>query len=195
MFAIYLNDYERIAAIDSNLWIAHSAAKVLSSKFSLSIVEISNVDSINNDNCLEWTLSSIDLPISVQYPKLVIPSSLKIVKVGNPAGIDILILEKSRQYILKSVKIIQAAKITDALLNNADRLYFQRLLEVDGILSTPDDSGIAKGFLFSIEQAVYLSAGLDELENNIQHLLTDQNSIFPRNLLLYKNTFYKYLNG
>lgn len=194
MFAIYLNDYERIAAIERNLWIAHSASKVLSSKFSLSIIEISNDDSINNDNCFEYTLSSIDLPISVQYPRLIIPTELKTIKVGNPMGIGISSFEKSRQYILRSVKIIYAAKMTDALLNNADRLYFQRLLEVDNILATHDDSGIAKGFLFSIEQAIYLSMGLDELETNIEKLLTDQNSIFPRNLFLYKNTFYKYLN-
>jgi hypothetical protein len=194
MYVLYLNDYERIIAIDDNLWIIHPLAKLLSSKLSLCICEIPNSSKLNNSSCLKWTIETPELPLSIQYPKLLISNNHVLVEKDYPQGIDLEILLSHQQYVLKSLKVLSAAKITDAILNTGDRLYFQKLLDFDYTGATPDESGIEQGFLKSIEKIIYLSKDVSEIEKQIRNLFTLENSIFPRNLSLYNKTFLKYLN-
>jgi hypothetical protein len=194
MYAIYLNDLERFIAIEQDLWIAHASAKLLSSKLSICICDIGNESSITNYNCWQWTLSTPDLPASTQYPKLVVPKDSKLEFVGDPINTDMEMLKLHQQFCLLVLKIVLAAKMTDAELNAGDRKYFQLLLEIDSLSTTPDDSGIPGGFLHNIEKILYLNSSTTDIMANIELMFNNSESIFPRNLAQYKSLFYKYLN-
>ena len=194
MYAIYLNDIERFIALEKDLWIAHNSAKLLSSKLSICICDIGDVE-LTNDNCFQWTLSTPELPASIQYPKLVIPSNAKLEFVGDPIEIDMKIFKLHQRFCLLVLKIVMAAKMTDAILNAGDRKYFQSLISFDDVESTSDDSGIPDGFLYSIERILYLQTTEEEVMFCINELFNNSSSIFPRNLAQYKSTFYKYLNA
>lgn len=194
MYAIYLNDIERFIAIEQDLWLAHSASKLLSSKLSICICDIGDTDLVNNYNCFQWKLATPDLPASTQYPKLVLGQSENLVFADNPIGIDMDVLTKHQSFCLTVLKIVKAAKNTDALLNSADRKYFQTLLGVEDISSTADDSGIPEGFLLAVERILYLSHTENEINLALEQMFSNPYSIFPRNLEIYKNTFYRQLN-
>lgn len=194
MFGMYLNDIERFICIHDNLWITLESSKLLSSKLSISICQIYNKE-INNSNCLEWTILTPELPVSSQYPKLIFPEKFEFKLVGFPINVNILNLKKHQRYCLTTLKILQAAKITDAMLNSADRSFFQSLLEIDNLLSAPDDSGIPKGFLFNVYKILYLGTSEKDILTKIDSLFNLQDSEFPRTLQLYKSTFYKFFNA
>lgn len=195
MYAIYLNDYERIIAVENNLWIAHPAAKLLSSKLSLCICEMPDNIIINNTTCLKWKISTPELPLSIQYPKLIIPESFQIIEVGYPDGVDPKTLTDCQEFVLKVLKILSSSKTTDAMLNTGDRQYFQDLLDFDFLSSASDESGIEQGFLKSIEKILYLSNTVEEIDIKINQLFESEKSKFPRNTVLYKKTFLHYLNA
>jgi hypothetical protein len=195
MYAIYLNDIERFIAIEKDLWIAHASAKLLSSKLSISICDIGNALSVTNYNCFQWTLSSVDLPASTQYPKLVVPKDSKLEFVGDPINTDMEMLKLHQQFCLLVLKVVFAAKMTDIELNSGDRKYFQSLLKNDTLLSASDESGIPGGFLHTIERILYLSSNVTHVMSHIELMFNNSESIFPRNLAQYKLLFYKYLNA
>jgi len=195
MYAIYLNDIERFIALEKDLWIAHSATKLLSSKLSICICDIGNESPITNANCLQWTMSNPDLPLSTQYPKLIISKDSKIEFVGDSINVDMTVLKAHQKFCLLVLKIVMAAKMTDILLNHADRKYFQSLLSSTEITSSPDDSGIPGGFLHNIEKILYLQTSEKDILSRIDVILNDPTNILPRNLAQYKFLFYKYLNA
>ena len=194
MYAIYLNDIERFIALEKDLWIAMTASKLLSSKLSICVCDIGDTVMFN-DNCFQWTLSTPELPLSTQYPRLFIPKDSKLEFVGNPINTDIKIFETHRQFCLLVLRIVFAAKMTDAILNAGDRKYFQSLLNFNSVDSTNDDSGIPDGFIFSIERILYLQITEVDVMRHIEDMFNDSSSIFPRNLAQYKSVFYKYLNA
>ena len=195
MYAIYLNDIERFIALEKDLWIAHLSAKLLSSKLSICICNIGNESAITNSNCLQWTMSTPDLPASTQYPKLIISKDSKLEFVGDPINTDIEILKSHQKFCLLVLKIVMAAKMTDILLNHADRKYFQSLLSSTEVASSPDDSGIPNGFLHNIEKILYLQTSEENVLSCISAMFNDSTNILPRNLAQYKFLFYKYLNA
>jgi hypothetical protein len=195
MYAIYLNDTERFIALEKDLWIIHLAAKLLSSKLSICICDIGNESSITNNNCLQWTMSTPDLPASTQYPKLIISKDSKLEFVGDPVNTDTEVLKRHQKFCLLALKIVKAAKMTDILLNHADRKYFQSLLESTEVVSSPDDSGIPGGFLHNIEKILYLQTSEKDILSCINVMFNDPTNILPRNLAQYKFLFYKYLNA
>lgn len=194
MYAIYLNDVERFLVLEKDLWISLSASKLLSSKLSICVCDVGNTD-LTNDNCFQWTLSTPELPESGQYPRLVLPVNAKLEFVGDPISINMDIFKSHQKFCLLVLKIISAAKMTDAILNTADRKYFLSLLEFNEVGSTSDDSGIPNGFLHSIEKILYLGTSEQEVLNQIDVMFNNPDSIFPRNLAQYKLVFYKYLNA
>ena len=194
MYAIYLNDIERFIALEKDLWIAHKSSKLLSSKLSICICDIGDAV-LTNDNCFQWTLSTPELPSSTQYPKLVMPSNAKLEFVGDPIGTNMEVFKSHQQFCLLVLKIVMAAKMTDAILNTGDRKYFQSLLSFDDVESTSDDSGISEGFLYSIERILYLQTTEADVLFCIDEMFNNPSSIFPRNLAQYKSVFYKYLNA
>jgi hypothetical protein len=103
-------------------------------------------------------------------------------------------LKLHQQFCLLVLKVVLAAKMTDAELNAGDRKYFQSLLEIDSLSTTPDDSGIPGGFLHNIEKILYLNSSTTDIMANIELMFNNSESIFPRNLAQYKSLFYKYLN-
>jgi hypothetical protein len=195
MYAIYLNDIERFIAVEKDLWIAHTASKLLSSKLSICICNIENTSAVTNYNCLQWTMSSLNLPSSSQYPKLIISKDSKLEFVGDPINIDMEVLKSHQQFCLLVLKIVLAAKMTDIELNSGDRKYFQSLLKNDGLLATSDESGIPGGFLHTIERILYLSSNVTTVMSNIEFMFNNSQSVFPRNLSQYKSLFYEYLNA
>lgn len=194
MYAIYLNDNERFIAIEKDLWIALSASKLLSSKLSLCICDIGDQSNIDNNNCFQWTLSTPELPLSIQYPRLVLPAGALVENKGYPINIDLDLLKKHQEFCLFVLKSVYAAKMTDALLNTSDRSYFKFLLGITDINSLPDDSGVENGFIPSVERILYLSQTQEQALDSFNRIFSNTESTFPRNLLQYKNTFYKYLN-
>lgn len=194
MYAIYLNDMERFVAIESDLWIVLLASKLLSSKLSICVCDIGETDAIDNFNCFQWKLATPELPASTQYPKLIKVENPRLVYSGNPINFDIEIFLKHQSFCLTVLKVLKAAKLTDAVLNFADRKYFQTLLGVDDVNSTADDSGVPEGFLLSVERILYLSTSEEEINQSLDLMFNDKESIFPRNLQMYKETFYKFLN-
>lgn len=194
MYAIYLNDIERFIALEKDLWIAHLSAKLLSSKLSICICDIGNDSSITNSNCIQWTLLTPDLPTSTQYPKLIVSKDSKLEFVGDPVNTDLEILKIHQKFCLLVLRIVKAAKMTDILLNHADRKYFQSLLSSTEVAASPDDSGIPGGFLHSIEKILYLQTSEKDVLSSISAMFNDPNNILPRNLAQYKFLFYKYLN-
>ncbi len=193
MYAIYLNDIERFIALEKDLWIAHESSKLLSSKLSICICDIGDTE-LTNDNCFQWTLSTPELPASIQYPKLVMPTNAKLEFVGDPIGTNMEIFKSHQKFCLLVLKIVKAAKMTDAILNTGDRKYFQSLLSFNDVESTSDDSGIPDGFLYSIERILYLQTTEKDVLIQIENMFNNSSSIFPRNLAQYKSVFYKYLN-
>lgn len=194
MYAIYLNDIERFIALEKDLWIAHLSAKLLSSKLSICICDIGNETSITNYNCIQWTMSTPDLPTSTQYPRLIVSKESKLEHVGDPINTDMEVLKSHQQFCLLVLRIVMAAKMTDIVLNHADRKYFQSLLSSTEVAASPDDSGIPGGFLHSIEKILYLQTSEKDVLSSISAMFNDPNNILPRNLAQYKFLFYKYLN-
>jgi hypothetical protein len=190
MYAIYLNDNERIIAIEKDLWIALESARLLSSKLSLCICDIGDTTLTNND-CIQWTILAPELPTSIQYPRLVLIQNLKLENIGYPLDTT---LNETQQFCLLVLKVVLAAKMTDAELNSGDRKYFQSLVNTTDVTTTSDDSGIPGGFLHTIEKILYLSSNKLDVMSQIELTFNDSESIFPRSLVQYKSTFYKYLN-
>jgi hypothetical protein len=193
MYAIYLNDIERFIVLEKDLWIAMSASKLLSSKLSICVCDIGNTD-LTNDNCFQWTLSTPELPESGQYPRLVLPANAKLEFVGDPISTNMYTFRSHQRFCLLVLKILTAAKMTDAVLNTADRKYFMSLLEFNEVGATSDDSGIPDGFLHSIEKILYLETSEQGVLNQIDAMFNNSASIFPRILTQYKLVFNKYLN-
>lgn len=193
MYAIYLNDSERIIALEKDLWVALESAKLLSSKLSLCICDIGNTK-LTNNTCIRWTILAPELPTSIQYPRLVPIQKLKLKNIGYPIGVNIDSLKKDQQFCLLILKIVLSAKMTDAELNAGDRKYFQSLLEIDDLSTSSDDSGIPGGFLHTVEKILYLNSNTTDVMSQIELMFNNSESIFPRNLAQYKSTFYKYLN-
>jgi len=194
MYAIYLNDIERFIALEKDLWIALGSSKLLSSKLSICVCDVGTTD-LTNSNCVQWTLSTPELPESTQYPRLVLPSNAKLEFAGDPISTNMDTLKFHQRFCLLVLKILAAAKMADAVLNTADRKYFLSLLEFNEIGSTSDDSGIPDGFLHSIEKILYLETSEQGVLNQIDAMFNNLTSIFPRNLAQYKSVFYKYLNA
>ena len=193
MYAIYLNDSERIIALEKDLWVALESAKLLSSKLSLCICDIGNTK-LTNDTCIHWTILAPELPTSIQYPRLVPIRNLKLKNVGFPVGADIDTFVEDQQFCLLVLKIVLSAKMTDAELNSGDRKYFQSLVDTTDVSTSSDDSGIPGGFMHTIEKILYLNSDIHNVLFRIELMFDDSESIFPRNLAQYKSTFYKYLN-
>jgi hypothetical protein len=139
-------------------------------------------------------LSTPELPASIQYPKLVMPANAKLEFVGDPIGTNMEIFKSHQKFCLLVLKIVKAAKMTDAILNTGDRKYFQSLLSFNDVESTSDDSGIPDGFLYSVERILYLQTTEKDVLIQIENMFNNSSSIFPRNLAQYKSVFYKYLN-
>jgi len=194
MYAIYLNDIERFIALEKDLWIAHLAAKLLSSKLSICICDIGDQLGIDNDNCFLWSMSTPELPLSTQYPRLILPSNPVVEYKGSPINVDLSMLKRHQSFCLFVLRSVYALKMTDALLNTSDRSYFKFLLEISDINSLPDDSGADKGFVPSIERILYLARDKEQALAEFNKVFANPESIFPRNLLQYKTTFYRYLN-
>ena len=194
MYAIYLNDIERFIALEKDLWIAHLSAKLLSSKLSICICDIGNETAITNYNCIQWTMSTPDLPTSTQYPRLIISKDSKLEYVGDPVNTNMDVLKTHQKFCLLVLKVVMAAKMTDILLNHADRKYFQSLLSCTEVAASPDDSGIPGGFLYNIEKILYLQTSEKDILSHIGTMFNDPTNILPRNLAQYKFLFYKYLN-
>lgn len=193
MYAIYSNDVERIIALEENIWIALQAAKLLSSKISTCICDIGYTE-LTNKNCYQWTIVASELPLSVQYPKFVPLDNYKVEFAGDPLNTDMEYFKIHQTFCVEVIRILYAAKITDAILNSGDRKYFSLLLENNTISSAADESGIPNGFLYSIEKILYTHTNISDILNSIGTLFDINNSVFPRNLIQYKTVFYKYLN-
>jgi hypothetical protein len=193
-YGIYSINLERFIAIDFDLWVTMHTAKLLSSKMSLCVFKfISDLD-INNTNCINFTLDNTwYVKQDSQYPRLINMDG-DVYHIGLPLDIDLSVLDQHFKFCIRTLNIIKSAWITDAELNTSNRQYFQNLLEEIYLQGNPDDSGIEIGFLKSIDKILYLSNNILEVDEKLNKLFNDPNSIFVTNLKMYKLKFFETLN-
>ena len=196
MFGIYSNNLERFLIINNDLFLTIQTAKLLSSKFCLSVCKINNSICIDNSNCLTWSLTDPSMAAADrQIPRLTIIDNNLFDTKTYPAIPKELLFEY-HEFCKLVYNIVKASRITDALLNSNDQSYFLRLLDIQDptIVSLSDESGLEIPFLLQIDKVLYMSTSIKEINENIEEIFF-QYTTLPSNVALYKKTFYHYLDN
>jgi len=196
MFGIYSNNLERFLIINNDLCLTMQTAKLLSSKFCLSVCKINNSSCIDNSNCLTWSLTDPSMAVADrQVPRLTIIDNNLFDTKTYPA-ISKEVLFEYHQFCKSVYNIVKASRITDALLNSNDQSYFLKLLDVQDstIVSLSDDTGLEVPFLLQVDKILYMSTSIKEINEKIEKIFIQYTSL-PSTVALYKKTFYYHLDN
>lgn len=194
-YAIYLNSAERFILILEDLWLALQAARILSSKMSLCVCDISNFQPVKDDECLEWgLLDASESKQNQQHPSLSIIKK-GILKKGKQVDINSEILDRDKDFASFVVKIIKSSFIVDSLYNNVNQKFYLDLLDERDLQSVADDSGVKGGFVRYINKILYLSNSKEEIKTKLDEMFDNDKSSRPTNLKMYKAAFYKFLSN
>lgn len=195
MYGLYANNLERFILTDKDLWPLMHSARLLSSKISTSVIHF-NVDGIDNNNCIQWTLTDASVARQDhQVPKLYLSNSPLEHHTVILDGPDLETLKEEQKFFLFVLSAIKAAWLTDALLNSSGQKYFLKLLDSDeDVSSVIDDTDISGGFLFAIDKALYTATSVNFAMLSIHNIFNHPLCKRPSTLALYKTTFFKQLN-
>lgn len=194
-YAIYLNSIERFILILDDLWISVQTAKLLSSKMSICVCDISNFQQIENTDSLSWCLNdSSESKQNQQHPSLSIINN-GIFNKGLPLDISLDLLKVQKQFVEYVADVCRSAMLVDALLNNVNQKFYLDLLGDSNFEVVDDDSGINGGFLKTVNTILYLSKTVTEIETKLNLILNDPKSNRPSNLKLYRELFYSYMTN
>lgn len=194
-YAIYLNSAERFILVLDDLWVCLHSAKLLSSKMSLCVCDISQYQVIPNDQCLTWSLlDSSESKQNQQHPSLSIIKK-GIVKRGLPLDLNVEGLRQDKEFVEFLTKVLKAALLVDALYNNVNQKFYLDLLDERDLSTVHDDSGVKGGFLRKVNKILYLSKSIDEVRLQLHAILNDEHSSRPTNLKMYKTAFMNFLEN
>lgn len=194
-YAIYLNSAERFILILEDLWLALQASRVLSSKMSLCVCDISNFETVPTNECLDWGLiDASESKQNQQHPSLSIIKK-GISKKGPQLDIDKERIKKDRDFCNFVVKITKSSFIVDSLYNNVNQKFYLDLLDERDLQSVADDSGVKGGFIRNINKILYLSNSEEEIKFKLDEMFGNDKSSRPTNLKMYKTAFYKFLSN
>jgi hypothetical protein len=192
-YGLYCNSSERFMAVDNDLWTLHHAAKILSSKISSCVCVIAN-DEITNDNCYQWGLQDNRISKQDQQIPLVVPVGDAVEHKGAPDDIIASDLAKDLLFVNFIIKATYAMKVVDAIYNVADQKFFIKYFPKTELTAVDDDSGVANGFVRSVERILYLASNEENALKGLEELFNDPRSTRPTVLAEHKATFY-YLLG
>lgn len=194
MIGLYSNNLERFLLVKPDQFIGLHTAKLLSSKFFISVFNFQN-KKINNENCKTWSLKNPGLAmLDRQIPRMKFIKNQLIDLKSLPLDISEDIFINYQKFSNFCYNVVMASRITDATLNSSNQDYFMSLLDIHLNLKIySDDTGLAIPFLTQIDKILYMSMSIDEAKTLISNIfLSDTNMI--SNLKIYKKTFYHYLN-
>lgn len=193
MFYIYSNPQSRFLAVTQDLWITLTLTKLLSSKMSLTVCNPpKNYALLTNEECTEWSMIDVSEARQEHQLPVLIDINSGIEYKGFLSDFPDSLLKKYQNFILKCYSILYAAWLTDASLNSSNNKFFEPFFD---IAISPDmvydDSGVIDGFLNTINQIIYFSPSIEEVEEKINLMFHDKRTNRPLTLELYKKTFYK----
>jgi len=197
IYGIYSNNLERFFLVSDDCWMTMHSAKLLSSKFSLTVCAIDKNIPINNSNCIWWTLTDASITkADKQSPRLSIAGN-KLEQLEN--FIVDTTKEKLEEYQEISqfvIQVVEAAWLTHALVTFSDHKQYMTLIDADPMfISMHDDSGIDGGFLNGVDKILYTCTDKKSAELALDHLVNDTvNNKMPTYLSYYKNIFKSQLN-
>ena len=187
-YAIYNNGLERFMAVSEDLWTVLHAAKLLSSKFSSTVCIISNND-ITPENCFNWGLAKHATAFQERQTPVVVLIGDAVEHKGFPVDTTEEEFFPDKEFVSYVLAMTYAMKLTDALCNTGDQHFYNKFFKDTPVTTIIDDSGVANGFVASIEEALYLSSTKDEARAKIREILTDPNSSRPGQLTIYREKF------
>lgn len=193
MIGLYSNNAERFLLVKDDQWIGLQTARILSSKFFISVFNFEN-KKINNTNCINWGLKNPGLAmLDRQIPAMKFIENQVVDLKKPPLDIPKEIFIRYQKYATFCYNVTFASRITDALLNHGNQDYFLSLLDITPDLKIySDDTGLPVPFLTQIDKTLYMSTSIDEARQNIDNIfLTETNMVSQ--LKFYKSTFYSYL--
>lgn len=186
-YGIFLNSSQCFILSATDLWITLHTAKLLSSKFPTCVCDISNFDNISL-NPESKTL--IDLSEITNDTKLF--KITKGLKKNTSITEDIISVKDLATYYYH---VVTAAWLTDAYLNSSNQNFYLECIDEELFLSFDDLLGFKKGFKKSIDNILYLSLSISEIDYEIQKFFKSECSLRPPMLKAYEKTFYSILNS
>ena len=190
MIGFYSINLERFFLIEDDRWLSLTAAKILSSKFLICVIEFDG-KKCNNSNCHTWGVKDTSLIFSdLQLPRLQILNDQVIDKTTCTTDLSVETFKNYQKYCKFTYDVIRASRMTDALLNGNDQSYILSLFDKipDGLQIFKDDTGLHNSFLTDIDKILYFSHTVQEAKTKIDTLFltkTDMVSNFCR----YKKNF------
>jgi len=191
-YGLYCNSTERFMLLGNDLWTMHHAAKLLSSKLSACVCVIEHAD-ITEENCHLWGLVDHKVSKQDQQIPLVISVGSNVEYKGLPDDISEDDLNKDLDFVKFMLSATYALKIVDAIFNVADQKFFIKYFPKTELIAVDDDSGVANGFVRSIERILYLASNKESAIKGFEDLFTDPRSARPTILAEHKETFYRFL--
>jgi hypothetical protein len=192
VYGLYCNSSERFVLLDTDLWTLHHAAKILSSKISSCVCAISNTE-INADNYHLWGLVDHRVTKQDQQIPLIISVDDAVEYKGLPDDIAEDNLKTDLEFLRFILDAVYAMKIVDARFNVADQKFFIRFFPKTELTAVDDDSGVANGFVRSVERILYLAGSQTSALKGFDELFNDPKSTRPTPLSAHKTLFYKLL--
>lgn len=195
MIGLYSINLERFLLVKEDRWIMLIAAKLLSSKYTLSVVEFEN-SMINDTNCYTWGIKdSGQIASDRQIPRLQILEGNEILDKKNSCP-DVYgnQFDECRKYCDFVYKTVLSSRMVDALLNTNDQKYILSLFNKtpNELQITSDDTGLDDSFLINIDKILYFSQTIDEAKILILQLLETQTNMVS-NFNNYKKIFRNFL--
>lgn len=191
LWAAYSVNLERFILIDSDPWTLLHTCKLLSSKFTLCVSAIENVDPISDP--LNYTLANPSTVKQDQQVPLLVPQIQKIKMKETDIEIPLNILYSQIAYAEFSLKVVKASWVVDSMYNDSDHNFYLNLLDEKDIISKKDSSGLENKFLHLIDRIIYRANDIKQLKTSLENIFDTSNSIRPTNLKIYKSMFYKLL--
>jgi hypothetical protein len=196
MIGFYSINFERFLFIAEDKWIALIAGRLLSSKFSLSLIEFDNSE-LSNENCHTWSIKDTGMILSDrQLPRLQILEDQVIDKQKPCTDISLENFYRYKEYCKFVYNVVLSSRMTDALLNSCDHNYILSLYTdvSDNVEQPYDDTGWNISFIRQIDKILYWSESIDEAMNEINNIFRIKTDMVS-NYNNYKKTFFGYLNS
>lgn len=192
-YGIFAPGLDRFILIDwADYWMVLETAEILSSKLPTMAYMLPTLDfELNNDNCLDYTIHNktqekigpSNISIGRQNPSLkYMFDQNSVVFAGTPEDYKTeekqLVIKRLQEFAKYVHKRVYALNLTEAIFNSYNRKHFlEKYAKEDwyeGFEIKPDRSETAKGTLFEVRNALYLSNSIEEAEERIKQIWLTQ---------------------
>lgn len=209
-YALYAICMDRFLLVDNlDLWPLFHAAKLLSSKLTLTLFVFSSGSApFENNNCMLWTtLNKESVLPKKQTPAIaIIKDNKELVKAGASEDYseDLAHTVKVQEFALFVVKAVNAAYLADLFVsnhpevNNEDQSFYLNLFnasQLSEIVAAEDRTLWKRGFLNEISATLYKAQTIEEALDIFSKMYfekTNEESNWFKNL--YLKTFFDFLN-